>query len=217
MVLSSKVTFLLPALLLTAGSFFLLADVMHFPYISVFRELRYSLLPVFDSALIAGGCYLLFRLLSGRIPHRAMQVLAFFLPAILQLIYQLVSSGNISFEMMWIVEGILFLWAYNLLSGRYMAALTDDTIELKSLLGERLSIPLRSILSLDQKRNLLSILRELSFLNLSRKTGISYRTEDLDEYEVHIFLRAFRSGEMFQAIIERADRCGNSAIRQYKV
>ncbi|GEO04933.1 hypothetical protein AAE02nite_25970 [Adhaeribacter aerolatus] len=98
---------------------------------------------------------------------------------------------------------------------RFIGKLTSTEIIYKNLFGQVGVIPLSTITKLEQKRSLLSIIREIRLLEITQKTGITFHDENMDEYEINLFTRAFQNNIMFNKIIENAHSSGNTKIRQY--
>jgi len=137
------------------------------------------------------------------------------LPFLLDMLLSLIVSKGYNFSALPLLSGILLLYSFNLFTHRYFAILTDQTIEYKNLLGQAGSIPLSSVTKLEQKRSMLSIFREFRALDISKKTGVSFLDENLDEYEINIYTRAFDNKRVFESIISNANKCNNFKIRMY--
>jgi hypothetical protein len=116
-----------------------------------------------------------------------------------------------------IVIGLLLLYAYTLFNTRYIATLTDTSIQYKNLLGHVGEIPLTTLTSLEQKRNILGVLRYGRILDISRKTAVGFRDENLDEYEINLFMKVWQHNNIFQRIIDNSNKVGNLKVRQYTI
>ncbi len=115
------------------------------------------------------------------------------------------------------IAGLLLFFSFSVFSNRYVGLLTQTTIKYKNLLGQSGEINLKDIIKPEQKKNLLSIFREFKILDLSRKTGITFTGENLDEYEINIFTKILKAETLFSSIISNANKCGNLKIRQYTI
>ena len=102
-----------------------------------------------------------------------------------------------------------------LLDRAYIARLTASSIEYENLLGHTGEIPLALVHKLEQKRSLLSVLRYFRLLNMHRLMGIAFYDEARDEYEINVLTRVLKHREIFDRIIDHANRNGNDNIRQY--
>lgn len=116
-----------------------------------------------------------------------------------------------------ILSGLFLYLSFYFFSNRYMGYLTDETIEYKNLLGQAGVINLKDIVKLEQKKNILSVLKIFRFLDLSRRTEITFRDESFNEYTIDIFTKAYKGYTLFSKIIENANKVGNGRIRQYVV
>jgi hypothetical protein len=83
-------------------------------------------------------------------------------------------------------------------------------------LGHVGEIPLTNLTSLEQKKNILGMfIREARILNISKKMAVGFRDENLDEYEINLFMKVWNEKKIFENIIHNSNRVGNLKVRQY--
>ncbi len=219
MKISSKTTYIFPFAILFAATALMSLSMLHYSSNSFIFDIDIRILvtPTLLACVLATGFYFLFRTLAGKMKSGLIQLLSVALPAIIQILYYFILTYNFYFDLLYVIEGLLLLWAFKLLINRYTAIMNDNTIELMNLLGQHLSVSLGSITKLEQKRNALTLIKEFRLLNVSKKTVLSFTDENLDEYEVVFFPKAFGSNKMFNHIIQQANKYGNGKIRQYTI
>jgi hypothetical protein len=210
--LSSRTTYLFPFVLLLIPSFYFVDFFLRIDFYA--DELKEYLLYFLVSSILAAILYFSFRKAVGMLTKY--KYLKYFLVFIPTIILSLVIRG-IHLDFLSIVAGLFLFFSYSVFSNRYTGILTDEAIMYKNLLGQMGEINLKDIVKLEQKKNLLSIFREFKILDLSRKTGITFTDENLDEYEINIFTKVFKADNLFSIIIDKANKCGNLKIRQYTV
>lgn len=206
MKLSSKITYLLPFLILIISGIILIGGLNLGNYYSVSDYL----LLFFKSLIFSLIVFILLKFTSHiLIKHKFLRVLLVISPYIVSTFFR------IEFNIFPILSGLFLLYAFSSFRNRYIAALTNDSINYENIFGERGTIPLTDVTKIEQKRNFLSIFSRFEFLNTTKKTGISFYDENLDEYEIILFMKAFKGDDLFNQIIENANKCGNLKIRQY--
>jgi hypothetical protein len=174
---------------------------------------EYAIL-LLKGALLAALFFILFRKTTRVFTtHKYLQYGLIFLPSVIKILL----TRYFALDFFPIVAGLFLYYAYTVFAKRYIGILTAETIEYKNLLGQAGLIHLKDVTKLEQKKNLLSIFREFKILDLSRRTGITFCDENLDEYEIDIFTKVFKDDSIFSKIIEHANKCGNLKIRQYTV
>ena len=202
--LSSNTTYIFPSILLFLGSYLI---VIGFNPDTIFE---------FDGLQFAKTLGLTVVLFFGlRLFHRVViqfRALKYFLVLMPILVDLILGYGSIALAL---ISGLFLLCSYMGYCNRFTAELTAEEIKYRNIFGDSGTIQLKDILKLEQKRSLLSIFREFQFLNIATKTAISFTDESLDEYEINVFMKAFKGHNLFTKIIENANRCGNLKIRQY--
>jgi hypothetical protein len=210
--LSSKTTYIFPFILLFFSSCALIENIFGIkPNDNEIVE--YSIFAIKSALLTAILFFVLKKCIGLFTKYKYLKYGLLIFPSILFIIL----LRYLKLDFFAIVAGLLLYYAFVVFSGRYIGNLTEETIEYKNLFGQSGSIFLKDITKLEQKKNLLSIFREFRILDLSRKTGISFCDENLDEYEIDIFTRVFMEDKIFSNIIENANKCGNLKVRQYTV
>jgi hypothetical protein len=217
MKITSKVTYVLPFFVLLIPSWFLsglLSYPFHFiPIIKENYELHYVLFGLFtivDAVLF----YFAFEKLAPKVNPIVFKIILVAFPAVESLFFYRSMPHFIT----GILVGLALLYAYTLFNTRYIATLTDTSIQYKNLLGHVGEIPLTSLMSLEQKKNILGMLvREARILNISRKTAVGFRDENLDEYEINLFMKVWHHKNIFEQIIHNSNRVGNLNVRQYTI
>jgi len=219
MKITSASTYVLPFLILLATSLLMiiyLFDTYLHSYYYIY-DLPTNIL-FYPSIIIVGvGLYFGLKKLSAKVSLIVLKIVLIGLPFFLSLIVRAFTYRLHGLDIIAVFLGLFLYFSYLLLSRRYTATLTDTAIEYKNLFDQTGEIPLSAINKLEQKKNLLTIFREFRLLNLWKKTSITFCDENLDEYEINIFPKAFQNGNIFDAIIERANTCGNLKIRQYVI
>jgi len=210
--LSSKTTFVFPFILLLIPSFYF---VYIFFGIDPYMDDMNDYLMVFPkSAAVAAVLYFALRASVDLFSkNKFIQYLLIIFPNIVFII--LTRYPHI--EILSIFAGLFLFAAFKSFLNRYTGVLTQDTIDYQNLFGQTGQVHLKDIVKLEQKKNLLSVFQSFKILDVSRRTGITFADENLDEYEIDIFTKAFKAEELFSAIIDRANQCGNQRIRQYTV
>jgi len=132
-------------------------------------------------------------------------------------LFQFEFGTILGLEFVALLAGLALLFSYTVFTNRYMATLSENAIHYKNLLGQTGVINLKDIVKLEQKRNLLSLIRTFAFLGFYKKTGIAFIDENLDEYEINIYTKLFQANSIFDSIIDNANKCGNLKIRQYTI
>jgi hypothetical protein len=160
--------------------------------------------------------YILFRKQTLLIGFRYFKFVLLVLPIFAGAIQTLFTHTSFNF-LLHIFCGVFLYFSYVLFSNRYMARLTEDSIYYENLFGQNAIIPLTSITKLEEKKNILTFFKELKFLGVTQKLGIAFCDENLDEYEINIFVKAFNCNEIFRKIIDQSNKCGNFKIRQYSI
>ena len=92
--------------------------------------------------------------------------------------------------------------------------MNDDALVFKNIFGFSEIVKLADIVKLEQKINWLGIVRELKFLNLSKKTVVTYQ-ENHNEYEIKYYATVGEGDRIFSKIISNANQIGNQKIRMY--
>jgi hypothetical protein len=215
MKISSKLTYVLPFLVLLVPSWLIGVIILVpliFKIVPAFNYGLYNVLSIVIPIGITVLFYFSFLKLSTKVKPVIWKVILVVLPAIL-----LLSLGRGEVPLYFIfVPGLILLWAFTLFNRRYTATLTEQSILYKNLLGHQGEIPLIHVISLEQKKNILGFLsRYGKLLDISRKTSIGFRNEELDEFEITLFVRAFHHDEVFNKIIDRTNKAGNLKVRQY--
>lgn len=216
--LSSYTTYIMPFVYL-----FIAAGITSFTVFNVDLDFFFifdvsptsSLLILFVSLALMLLYYMLFKKVLTKFTAPFLKYLLIVVPICIQFIYMLVTNTTFIFNIMIVIGGIFLLIAYNVFSKRCMAILTDTAIEFVSLLGQPGTIALTSITKLEQKRNILTLHEDFSFLEIAKKTSITFSDDRLDEFEIYIYTKAFNNDEIFDCIIHKANQCGNLKIRQY--
>lgn len=217
MKITSKVTYILPFLILLIPSWFL-AGLLSFwlYYIPAVKE-NYSLyypIGIIFAAINAGLFYLAFLKLAHKVKPMVFKIILVAFPVVAAIVIYRDST----FFFISIVLGLLLLWAFTLFNTRYMATLTDSSIQYKNLLGHVGEIPLSTLTKLEQKRNILSMVSRIGrLLDISKKTAVGFRDEHLDEYEINLFMKVWQHNNIFHRIIENSNKAGNLNVRQYAV
>ena len=217
MKITSKVTYILPFLVLLIPSYYL-SGLLHLafsflPIIESNYELSIILSVVF-SIINAVLFYFAFVKLSPKVKPIVFKISLVAFPAVVSLLF----NRSMPMFVAGIVIGLLLLYAYTLFNSRYIATLTDTSIQYRNLLGHVGEIPLTSLMSLEQKKNVLGmIIREARILNISRKTAVGFRDENLDEYEINLFMKVWNHKTIFEQIIHNSNRAGNLKVRQYTI
>lgn len=217
MKITSNVTYILPFLILLIPSWFL-AGLLSFwlYYIPAVRE-NYSFyypIAVVFAAVNAGLFYLAFLKLAHKVKPIVFKIILIAFPIVVVIPFR--PNGASLF--LSIVLGLLLLWAYTLFNTRYMATLTDTSIQYKNLLGHVGEIPLTTLTKLEQKRNILSMVSRIGrLLDISKKTAVGFRDEHLDEYEINLFMKVMQHNNIFHRIVENSNKAGNLNVRQYTI
>jgi hypothetical protein len=159
--------------------------------------------------------YFLLRITSVFLLQGSVKYLLLVLPFIFDVIWQIVVYKGYHFSIWPLFEGVFLYFSWYLLNYRYVASLEEDTIKYRNLFGHTGTIPVSAITKLEQKKSLLSVFREFKLLDITKKTGISFLDEHMDEYEINVFTKAFNNQKIFDTIIERANKVGNLKVRQY--
>ena len=210
--LSSRTTYLFPFLLLLIPSFYFIYFFFRIDFYS--DELKEYLLYFLESSILAAILYFAFRKSVGIFTkYKYLKYLLILIPTFVTIIV----TKFIHLDFLALVAGLFLFFTYSVFLNRYTGVLTDEAINYKNLFGQTGEINLKDIVKLEQKKNLLSIFREFKILDLSRKTGITFTDENLDEYEINIFTKVFKADTLFSTIIDKANKCGNLKIRQYTV
>jgi len=215
MKITSNVTYILPFLILLIPSWFL-ASLLSFwvYYIPAVRDndsLFYPVGTVF-AAITAGLLYLAFLKLAHKVKPIVFKICLVAFPVVVAIIW------HRTYILLFLVLGLLLLWAFTLFNTRYTATLTDTSIQYKNLLGHVGEIPLTTLTKLEQKRNILSMVSRIGrLLDISKKTAVGFRDEHLDEYEINLFMKVMQHNNIFQRIIEKSNKAGNLNVRQYTI
>ena len=217
MKITSKVTFVLPFLVLLipsyclSGLFYLALSLL--PFFERNYDLGIPLTIVF-SIVNAVLFFLAFVKLAPRVKPIIFKISLVALPVVAGFIFNRSMPTFITS----IIVGLLLLYAYTLFNTRYIATLTDTSIKYKNLLGHVGEIPLTNLTSLEQKKNILGMfIREARILNISRKMAVGFRDENLDEYEINLFMKVWHHKNIFENIIHNSNRAGNLKVRQYTI
>jgi hypothetical protein len=215
MKITSKVTYILPFLVLLIPSWYL-SGVLSFPlyFIPFFRE-NYELsnvLSIVFTIVDVALFFLAFAKLAPKVKPIGFKIILVAFPVVVGLIF----NRGVPYFMASILIGLILMYAYTLFNTRYIATLTDTSIQYKNLLGHVGEIPLTSLMSLEQKKNILGMLSRYGrILDISRKTAVGFRDENLDEYEINLFMKVWQHNNIFQRIIDNSNRVGNLKVRQY--
>lgn len=217
MKITSKVTYILPFLVLLIPSYCLSGIYyLALAFLSFFErsnELGIAISIVF-TIVNAVLFYFAFVRLAPKVKPVVFKIILVALPAVVSIFV----TRNIAMFITCILVGLLLLYAYTLFNTRYIATLTDTSIKYKNLLGHVGEIPLTSLMSLEQKKNILGMfIREARILNISRKMAVGFRDENLDEYEINLFMKVWNHQNIFEQIIYRSNRAGNLKVRQYSM
>lgn len=113
-----------------------------------------------------------------------------------------------------ILVGCVLYYSFTEFLYRYTAILNDDALVFKNIFGFSEIVKLADIVKLEQKINWLGIVRELKFLNLSKKTVVTYQ-ENHNEYEIKFYATVGEGDRIFSKIISNANQIGNQKIRMY--
>lgn len=216
MKITSKVTYVLPFLVLLIPSWCLSGIWTAFLYlIPFFSKTNYTLdyvISLFFTIVNAVLLYIAFVKLAPKVKPVVFKIiLVAFTPIVSAII-----SRDFTYVMFSFIPGLILLYAYTLFNTRYIATLTDTSIQYKNLLGHVGEIPLTMLTSLEQKKNILGMfIREARVLNISRKTAVGFRDENLDEYEINLFMKVWNDKKIFESIIHNSNRVGNLKVRQY--
>jgi hypothetical protein len=213
MKITSKVTYVLPFLVLLIPSWYL-SGLLYYPL--SFFDKNYELGLIFLGLFTIVDVVLLvlaFAKLAPKVNPIVFKISLVAFPAVVSLFFY----RSMSIFMGSIVIGLLLLYAYTLFNTRYIATLTDTSIQYKNLLGHVGEIPLTTLTSLEQKRNILGVLRYGRILDISRKTAVGFRDENLDEYEINLFMKVWQHNNIFQRIIDNSNKVGNLKVRQYTI
>jgi hypothetical protein len=215
MKITSKVTYILPFLVLLIPSWCLSGlwtTVLELiPSFSTNYTFHY-VISVFFTIVNAVLLFIAFVKLTPKVKPIVFKISLVAFPVILSAII----SRDFTYVMFSFIPGLLLLYAYTLFNTRYIATLTDTSIQYKNLLGHVGEIPLTSLMSLEQKKNILGMLiREARLLNISRKMAVGFRDENLDEYEINLFMKVWQHKNIFEKIIHNSNRVGNLKVRQY--
>jgi hypothetical protein len=215
MKLSSKLTYILPFLMLMLPSYLIGALIfarLHFAFQFNVNEDVYTLLSIVCVLVIAALFYLSFLKLSSKVKPVIFKIILVIIPIIAVGLF-----GNGEFPIfLSFLPGLVLMYAFTLFDTRYTATLTGKSIHYKNLLGHQGEIPLVYITCLEQKKNILGFLsRYGKLLDVARKTSIGFRNENLDEFEITLFVRAFHHDEVFNKIIDSTNKEGNLKVRQY--
>jgi hypothetical protein len=156
--------------------------------------------------------FLAFAKLAPKVKPIGFKIILVAFPVVVGLIF----NRGVPYFMASILIGLILMYAYTLFNTRYIATLTDTSIQYKNLLGHVGEIPLTSLMSLEQKKNILGMLSRYGrILDISRKTAVGFRDENLDEYEINLFMKVWQHNNIFQRIIDNSNRVGNLKVRQY--
>jgi len=171
------------------------------------------------SILLTAGLYFGLRKLVLKVNVNHLKIAIVFFPLVLENILALLIWKHLYYALVYpILLGGVFYLSFILFNKRYIATLTETSIQYETLLGLSGEIPLSAITKLEQKRNMLGVLSaRFKFLDLAKKTSITFCDENLDEYEIDIFTKVFNNRKIFDTIIQRANECGNLKIRQYVI
>ncbi|MBC7948519.1 MAG: hypothetical protein H7Y42_11600 [Chitinophagaceae bacterium] len=217
--ITSKLTYVLPILMLFVSAAFFsfnVTSVLVQSWLGYETDTRVITTFVIIAIAFAVVLYFLFRKQALSIGYRHFKYVLIFLPYVFELIRTM--SGNHPFQFVFpLFSGLLFYYTFELFANRYTAILTDSSIEYSNLFGQRSSIPLTAVTKLEEKRNILSFLRELKILEIAPKLAVAFCDENLDEYEVKLFLRMYNKDKIFTQIIERSNKVENFKIRQYSL
>jgi hypothetical protein len=195
-----------------------MSGVLSFPlyYLPLFRanyELSYVIASVFTIINVV-LIFLAFAKLAPKVKPNVFKIILVAFPVVINLLF----SRGMPYFITSLLMGLLLLYAYTLFSTRYIATLTDTSIQYKNLLGHVGEIPLTMLTSLEQKKNILSMLSRYGrILDISKKTAVGFRDENLDEYEINLFMKVWQHNNIFQRIIDNSNRVGNLKVRQYSL
>lgn len=217
MKITSKVTYVLPFLVLLIPSYYLSGLLYLALSFLPFLERNYGLSVISSvvfSIINVVLFYFAFVKLSTKVKPIVFKISLVALPVVVSLLF----NRSMPMFMASIVVGLFLLYAYTLFNTRYIATLTDTFIQYKNLLGHVGEIPLTSLMSLEQKKNILGMfIREARILNISRKMAVGFRDENLDEYEISLFMKVWDHKNIFETIIHNSNRVGNLNVRQYSI
>ena len=216
MKITSNITYILPFLILLIPSWYL-SGLLSFGlyYIPAIKGdyFLHTLISIVFTAINAGLFYLAFLKLAHKVNPIAFKIILVAFPVVVGLLF-----GNTAFLLISFVLGLLLLWAYTLFNTRYIATLTETSIQYKNLLGHVGEIPLTTLTKLEQKRNVLSMISRIGrLLDISKKTAVGFRDEHLDEYEINLFMKVWQHNNIFQRIIQNSNKAGNLNVRQYMI
>lgn len=215
MKISSKLTYVLPFLMLLLPSYFIGALIFTRLYFAFHFDVTGDMITVISLLCSLGTAalfYLSFLKLSSKVNPIVFKIAIVVIPTIIVLL-----TGRGAFPVfLSFLPGVILLYAYTLFDRRYTATLTDKSIHYKNLLGHQGEIPLTFVTSLEQKKNVLGLLsRYGKLLDVARKTSIGFSNELRDEFEITLFVRAFHHDEVFNKIIDYTNKAGNLSVRQY--
>jgi len=216
--ITSRITYLLPFIVLLIPSFLISLSLKYYLFNFNHSEQTEDVAIALLTIIVATGLYIGMRKLIVRVSRLFFRIAILLFPLLLQVVMAVVTRQlHTLLGLSPFVSGGLLYLSWLLLDGRYIATLTATSIQYENLLGQTGEIPLHAISKLEQKKQLLSVFRELRFLSLAKKTGIGFYDENRDEYEINIFTKIFKSRTIFDTIIEHANSCENFKIRQYVI
>lgn len=217
--ISSIVTYILPFTVLILASLFITFDYFGSFLFRFFDDNNAEALYISTGLIciaLSAVLFFLFRKQVLRFGYPYFGYLLLALPLVLEVICALFTHNGVHFKLpVW--SGLFLFFSYKLFVNRYVATLTEDSIHYKNLLGQEGIIALTSVTKVEEKKNLLTFFRDLRFLGISQKLGVAFCDENLDEYEINIYLRVYYRHEIFAKIIDRSNKCGNLKIRQYSL
>lgn len=215
MKITSKITYVLPFLVLLIPSWYM-SGVLSFPlyYLPLFRS-NYELHNVISVVFTIVNLilfFLAFAKLAPKVKPNVFKIILVALPVVICVLF----SRSVEYIIVSILVGLLLLYAYTLFNTRYIATLTDTSIQYKNLLGHVGEIPLTTLISLEQKKNILGVVTRYGrIIDISKKIAVGFRDENLDEYEINLFMKVWQHNNIFQRIIDNSNRVGNLKVRQY--
>jgi hypothetical protein len=215
MKITSKVTYVLPFLVLLIPSWYLSGFLSYGLLDLGFFDSILSIVLTTTFTLVTAALFVLaFVKLAPKVKPIVFKIsLVAFSPVLSFFFYR-----SMPVFMATTVMGLFLLYAYTLFNTRYTATLTDTSILYKNLLGHAGEIPLTSLMTLEQKKNILGMfIREARILNISRKMTVGFRDENLDEYEINLFMKVWKHKNIFEQIIHNSNRAGNLKVRQYTI
>jgi hypothetical protein len=215
MKITSKVTYVLPFLVLLIPSYYLSGLLYIALSFLPFLERNYGLSVIASivfTLINVALFFLAFVKLATKVKPIVFKIILVAFPVVVGLFFH----RSMPVFMSSILIGLLLLYAYTLFNTRYIATLTDTSIQYKNLLGHVGEIPLTTLTSLEQKKNILGMVTRYGrILNISRKTTVGFRDENLDEYEINLFVKVWNHNNIFEKIIHNSNRVGNLKVRQY--